>query len=389
MTPRALGIFFIVTVLSVAAAGWTWWAEARGNVAPSVIGTVMFPALSAPDVELTEITIKSPDYALDLKKKDGEWVAADHGDYPVISANAERLAGDIGALKVREQKTRDPKKYPVIKVEDAGDGAHSVLVHVSGKGGTDLADVLVGKAAQSVGADPQGATFVRRPGEAQAWLAEGPVTIPLTVADWLEPVLHIPGTEMHQVKIEENGKTVFEAAKPKGEIAYKLISVEPQSTNEDLVANDSAVKGFTQSMVSASFQDVRAASDVTFPDNGRTVVFDTTDGMDVQVRLGKAAGAAWITVHADAPSDSPAADKAKQINSKTDGFAFQLVPRKMEALQTDVAKLVQPASAAAAPANAPGGNPFNLPGVPGAAFPGLPGGPSPAPQSAPPAPPRP
>ncbi len=373
MTARSLLILFVVTAVSVAGTGWAWWAQYEGSAVPSASGGVMFPALSKAVSQVATVGIKSRSYALKLARKDAGWVAADRGDYPVLGTKAERLIADIASLTMREAKTRDPKKYVTIGVDDPGAEARSVLVRVAGKDGAVLAELLVGKPADSVGADPRGATFVRRPGEAQSWLAEGPVTVPVSLSDWLEPLLHVPGPDMRRVRIEEHGKTVFEASRKEGEARFQLVAVDPEVAHGDLVTNDAEVKNVTQAMVSATFADVRPDSEVTFADGARTIIFDTADGTEFRLRLGQADGNSWISVHVEAPDGSPAADTAKELDSKMAGWAYQLARPRMLGLHTDVAKLVQPAGASGAPGGGSDSGPSGaFPGLPPDAIPGPP-----------------
>jgi hypothetical protein len=343
-----------LTVIGIAGAGWAVWDEERSNLGQSLPRGPIFAELSAPGAKLDEIAVTAPGYKLDLVRQGDQWVAASNGNYPARADTANNLVKQIASLQLREAKTRNPLWYGRVDVEDAGAaGSNAKLVHlvVDGAGPVDL---LVGKRSSSVGNDPTGATFVRRPGDAQTWLAEGMVTIPDVFSDWFDQVIHVPGPEVQEVSIREGATVVFDAAKENGATSYTLKSVDPRYADKGKFANDSRVKGLEAGIVSVAVDDVRPADSVTFAPDARTVHFRTGDGLTVDARLGTADGKTWVAYTATAESGSSRAADAEAIRKRTQGWAFLLTQAKIDALATPLDQLLQ-AQAAVQPTPDMGG----------------------------------
>jgi hypothetical protein len=75
-----------------------------------------------------------------------------------------------------------------------------------------------------------------------------------------------------------------------------------------------------QSLVSASFEDVRKATEVTTGD--RAVTLETATSLVLQAQMGEAEGKPWVTIHADASPGTPGAELASATNGRTGGWAF-------------------------------------------------------------------
>lgn len=349
----------LVTLLGLVAAGWAVWDEEQSNLAQSPPKGPMFASLSVPGATANEIAVTAPDYRLDLVRKDGQWIAASNGNYPARAETANTLVKQVASLQLREAKTRNPLWYGRVDVEDAGAaGSNARLVHIALAGAPPI-DVLIGKRATSVGSDPTGATFVRRPGDAQAWLAEGTVTVPDVFSDWFDQVIHVPGPQVQEVSILEGTKQVFDAAKDNGATTYTLKSVDPRYADRGKFAHDSHVKGLEAGIVSVAVNDVRSADGVTFGPDARTVRFRTGDGLVVDARLGTADGKTWVTYAASAMPGSTRATDADAINKRAKGWAFLITQAKIDALTTPVDQLLQ-AEAAPAPSSDTGPTPGSV-----------------------------
>ena len=94
------------------------------------------------------------------------------------------MAG-LADLRLLEAKTDQADRHARLEVEDiTAKDAKSRQVTLAGADGKPLADLIVGK--QNYTSDLNGlrGVYVRKPGNAQAWLAQGSVELP-TAADRL------------------------------------------------------------------------------------------------------------------------------------------------------------------------------------------------------------
>lgn len=336
MTLRSVLALALVTLAAMLAALFVWMGE-RGGVASSERGTPIVPALSARDAAIGTIQLETPRYELELVREGERWIAAGQAGYPASTETVNRLLSELGTLKAWEPRTATPVLYGAIGVDAVSGDGQSRHVRLVAPDGAPLADLLVGIASRSIGANPDGGVFVRRPDEAQAWLAEGRVTIPVDIGGWFEPVLHIAGPDLQKIELREGDRPVLSAAKPEGGVAYEAVSAGSADTQVD----DAALKRLGGALVSAAFIQVRPASEVNFEANARRLVFTTSGGLRIEMQLGQADGASWVTVTASAEGGD-AAPLAEAINRRAEGRAFRFDDGKMAALETPLAELIQP-----------------------------------------------
>ncbi len=385
MTPRAFLTLAIVTVVAVIGAGWALVSEQLASNPARPSQAPVFAALADHPNDVSRVEIQNRSYKLVLEKRGNDWVAIELGDYPAKREPVQQLVASIAGLKAYEPKTDNPDWYKEIDVGDVGPGSAAVHVTTVAANGNTLADVLIGRRSRSIGANPRGGTFIREPGKAQAWLAEGTVFVPDFLQNWFDQIVHVPGPDVRSITILEGDKVVFDSTKSNVQTGeYEVLSLDPKYGGADLVANSNNIKNLSQGIVSTTFDNARALDTVTFPPDARTIRFKTADDMQLDVRLGTADGQTWVAYSASAPEGSAGADKAKAINDRTKNWAFLLPSYRVAALQREVTDLVQaPPPPPAPPAGVgPGGiNPIQTPGLPGMPggqqMPALPGMPMP------------
>ncbi len=179
------------------------------------------------------------------------------------AASVANLITGLDELRLIEPKTSNPDLYPRIGLEDPNaKGAESNLVALE-RGATSLGELIVGKKAESIGFDPLGGTFVRRPGDAQSWLAQGSPTIPSELSGWFDELPAYPSVDVARVQVSDGGKIVFDAVKD-GDV-YKPAPAAAGDTNPMTnQVNDAAVKQLAYVVSTGTFEDVAAADKVSF-----------------------------------------------------------------------------------------------------------------------------
>jgi hypothetical protein len=126
-------------------------------------------------------------------------------------------------------------------------------------------------------------------------------------------------------------------------------------------------------VVSTTFDQARAATDVAFADTDRIITFETAKQMTLSVQLHEQDGVVWAKYTATAPAGSEGEAQAAQITERTGGYAFKLPAYRLTPLQREVASLVEPKPVEGAGPQ-PGGdmNQFILQQDPAAAIPLIP-----------------
>ncbi len=127
---------------------------------------------------------------------------AERNDYPADGRKLRQLLLGLAALTYVEPKTKEARNYSRLEVEDAGaKGSQSTLVTVSGAQGKLLGEIIAGKRVTDALGGGDDGVYVRKPDDAQSWLARGTLDLPDTPG-WLDPaLLDLPGAGVKEVDI--------------------------------------------------------------------------------------------------------------------------------------------------------------------------------------------
>jgi len=360
MRARGLVVLCVLGVASVAGGWYFGTAREPAEQTSVAAGTLMFPGLTARlgDAARIEITHQGKTIALVRLGEGPEspWGLEQRGSYPVEATKLRAMLTALTELRLVEPRTTDPALYERLGLADASDAkSSSDLVRVDDKAGKPIAELLVGHRRVRTQGNVPDQVFVRRPGEAQTWLAEGSLEVDADPQLWLDrDVVNIDHARIAGVAVQRGDAALAFAAKD-----GKLVLTAPANpTTDGLAVHVTVLKGekdiwarFSASAGDAAVGDKAAGDKV----GGDKAGADTAGG-------GKAGIAS-------------AKDAAAKLNAKWSGWTFQLGSWKEAALvpDLDMLKAPPPTPAAAAPGGAPGGP---APGASGGAAPdaAVPGG---------------
>src|SRR5262249_12757769 len=177
-------------------------------------------------------------------------------DHPVAADKLRRLVAGLADLRLLEAKTRRPERYARLEGEDVGaKDARSKEGSLAGANGKPLADLIVGK--ENYPADLNGlhGIYVRKPGNAQAWLAQGSVELPTAAIDWLDrTVVDVGEDRMQHLDFEPAGALAVTVSKADKAAADYALTPLPEGKSAD----SDAVKRLTEVFTAVSLDDVRA-----------------------------------------------------------------------------------------------------------------------------------
>ncbi|HWG05869.1 MAG TPA: DUF4340 domain-containing protein, partial [Beijerinckiaceae bacterium] len=330
---------------AVAGAGVALRVGGGGETTNAGENQVLFPGLASETAQLTHLHVKTPAYELQMEQHDGNWVAADRGNYPLRAATVANVLTGLGELRKVEPKTTNPDLYARIGVEDpSAKGAGSSLVGLEQASGS-LGELIIGKRAESIGFDPLGGTFVRRPGDAQSWLAQGSPTIPSELLGWFDELPAFSSVDVSHLTVSEGGKTVFDAVKD-GDTYKPAPAATDGAAPVTTQVNDAATKRLAQVVSTGSFDDVGPADKVSFADNARKVHFELANGATVDITIGTRDGKPWVRYQPSATPTSSAAAPVKAFGDRGKTYAFALPDYQMSALALGIDQLTAPASEA-------------------------------------------
>lgn len=337
-------VLLAATIASIAGAGITIRLESSAESPPTGDNRPLFPGLAQEVADLSRLRVKTPSYELVMEQHGAAWVAADRGDYPLRAASVANFLTGLGELRLVEAKTSNPDLYARIGLEDPNaKGAGSSLVALD-RGSASLGELIIGKHAESIGFDPLGGTFVRRPREAQSWLAQGSPTIPPELSGWFDALPVFPSVDVARVEVSEGGKIVFDAVKD-GD-SYKPAPATAGENPVTTQVNDAAVKRLVHAVDSGTFEDVVAADKVNFAGNARSVHFELANGVAIDITIGDRDGRQWVRYIPTAMAESSAAAQVRDFGDRGKSYAFALPDYQLSALTIGVDELTAAASAA-------------------------------------------
>lgn len=388
MNARTLLILLGVTLAVVAATALLLNSRSEAVSAPKE-NAKLFPALDARVNDVARIEVQREGSSTTLEKSGDRWVLAEKGGYPADLEPIKKLVLGLADMSTIEAKTGDPARYAKLGVDDpAQAGSTASRVTLKDAGGATLADVILGKPQEGKGLGGSGQTYVRKPSEAQSWLAKGRVEVKEKPVDWLaKEILKVSRDRVRAVTVEHaDGEVVrVDRAKP-SETNFTLHEIpEGKELSYPTVAG-----AIANALEWLNLEDVSPASaiDATTGHLASTR-FETFDGLVVTVRTQEQDGKTWARFDAEfvAPAEVPAdpaaegaeatkdeakkapeevAKEAAELDLRLEPWVFAIpaynrssfVKRKSEMLK-DVAP---PAPASDEPGAADGDGPFVIPG---------------------------
>ncbi|MFA5119561.1 DUF4340 domain-containing protein [Zavarzinia sp.] len=357
-------------------------------------GRPMLPSLKTVLNDVSEIDVGGAEGGFTLKRQAGDhWVMPERSLYPVDFGKVQRLLIALAELKAIEPKTKHPERHHFLEVEDIAAGAKGLRLTVK-TGDTVVADLIVGKPVDVMGADRVPRFYVRMAGDPQAWEGEADLKLERDPASWLNQDLLVISPERFRAAAVTIGEQNARISRDKPEASFALDGMTDKETLKSARAGALAVAA-----TYLTLQDVRPAADAAKGKPMAKVVFETFDGIVITLDMVTIDGQGWTTIGAafdpaiaeagKAVQGPPGPDGASQfkdaeaakaeagaIAARTKGWLYRLDGTRVIDLTPTRADLVDAKPDGAAPAPAmPPGMPA-MPGMPGMPMPDIPPAPS-------------
>lgn len=324
MKPRTL---LILVVLGVAALAGGWYfgaATAPGEQANVDAGRLMFPDLAPKLQQATRIEVVHQAKPMDIDRKpDGTWGLADRDGYRVQEAKLRSMLTGLTELRLVEPRTSDPAEFGRLGVEDPdGTTSNSNLLRVLDAAGKPIVAVIVGhRRVRTQGNLPE-QVYVRRPGENQAWLAEGSLQVDADPQLWFDrDIMNIDHARIARVDAVRGDSTVT-LARQDDKLA---VTAPPEHPKLD----DYRVEDVSRALELLTFQDVQNDQKPAGEETGHAV-FTTTDGLAVTVHVYHSGKDVWARFTAAGTDASKA--EADRLQARLAGWTYQLGAWKEKAL---------------------------------------------------------
>ncbi|HXE17272.1 MAG TPA: DUF4340 domain-containing protein [Stellaceae bacterium] len=353
MRPSSLYALFAVTIVAVIAAVLVSLGGGTAATDPRVNRPVL-AGLTQRLGDVARITDIKGDVKTTLVRRDGVWRVEEKYDYPADAGKMKTTLFALAALRYAEPKTAKPSLYSRLDVEDPGKkGTDSALVTLSDSAGKLMAEMIFGKRRYDIFGGGNDGIYVRKPGEAQSWLANGSLTLPSGTLDWVNrQISMIKADTIQSAKfISPDGATVAIGRAKKGD---KLALAGGVPKGQKLKSDD-ALADLARGLDYFSLDDVMPATAVPFPDKGvAQAVYTTFDGMIVTIYMierdeltkddsGKDVTKKKYWVKLIASGTGQGAKDAAELNKRVAAWAYAVPDYKANTFKTRLADLIEPA----------------------------------------------
>ena len=256
----------------------------------------LFPDIGKEAAKVATIGVGQGSKSVTLELKDKTWVLRERDGYP---ANADKVRTLLIALQdaeLAEDKTKKPERYEVLQVEDPqSKGAASNLLTLSDASKAVLAEMIVGRVRANAFGGGRGGTYIRKPGEAQAWLVNSQIDISSDVKNWMKTrifetqvdrirkvTVEIPGEEAVVIDWDEASKQLKLRAIPAGK-QVKFVNSIP-----DMI----------DSLANIDMEDVRKSPDTPSGGNVSTVKIASEGGLVITYSVRNTPDGDWLSMAA-------------------------------------------------------------------------------------------
>ena len=296
MKPRTLALLAIATLFFAVAA-----VVVNSRTPAYTSGTggqLVFPDLAKRINDAAKLIVQTADHKFTIERKDQGWVVADKYGYPAKFDFVKQDLVGLAQLKTVEAKTAEPSLYSRLEVEDVGQkGAKGELLTLEDAKGAVLASLILGKRHYGRGSDQAIEIYVRKPAEAQSWLARGTLDRNDDIKLWLErDVVALERDRVREVTVTPADDKPFTLSKEKpGEGDFTLAAVPP----EDKTKSAYELNSVTGALGLLLLDDVLPAKDLR-PDAKllRTLEYKSFDGLVVDLALYEQDGKTWARIKA-------------------------------------------------------------------------------------------
>jgi hypothetical protein len=327
MTPRT-GIALLLAGAVVLAGGWYFGPAQTQTVAqPIRPGTLMFPDLAAHLQDAAEVDVAHQGKTLEIRRKGDVWGLADRGGYPVQAEKLRTMLTALTELRLVEPRTSDPADYNRLGVGDPNaPNSTADLLRVVDASGKPIVALIVGHRRVLTEGGVPDEVFVRRPDEAQSWLAEGSLEVDADPQQWLvRNIMNIDHVRLAHVSVQRGGTTLnFDGAK--GKLTMTAPAAHP-------ALDDFKLNELASGLESLTCEDVVPGVAPAQGEIGQSV-FTTTDGLTVTAQLYQSGKD--LLARFGIAGNTP---EAKQLNARVDNWTYKIGSWKEAALVPTMADL--------------------------------------------------
>lgn len=297
-----------------------------------------FPNLAARLATAGAIEVLRHDGTLLIKREGPDrWVLPARSNYPVRPERVRELLVGLTELRFTEPRTANPEMLERLGVDDpTKPGSTASLLRVLDAQGAPIVELVLGRRRMRMQGNVPESIYVRRPTEAQTWLAEGRLPLDGDPNLWIDRDLtNMARERVRSLRVARDGEAPLLLQRgPDGDAPLRVI--EPAETPElDEISLDEVARAFEF----LTFLDVKRAAEIpgTRIGEGR---FELTDNLSLSVVAHKEGETLWLLMAAGGD------EEAARLNARFRGWAYQVGQWKEKAFLPRLADLAKQVSEA-------------------------------------------
>lgn len=329
----------IVQRLSLVAAGawilfilFSMFSPSASDSSPRT-GHPVLKNFSAIKGEIARIRVTTSDGAYNLLRQADQWVLAETGGYPVRSDRVTTLIDGLETLSWGERRTADPARLSYLGLGDPRDGGNGVLVEVFARDGARTGEVITGRRG--------GQTYARAADETVAFRARGTLPPLHTREPWLDlDIIDIDASTVSAVRLTDRSGAATYLTRTPGSGPRSFRPAPPYQ--DDVVASALGVSTTALAITRLAPVNVKPASELAGRATSRHIT-ETFDGLEIDLRAWRQEDGFWVTLRAIEAGEG--ARRARTINERADGWAFELSQFDWQEFAPDISSLVRPPAA--------------------------------------------
>ena len=188
---------------------------------------------------------------------------------------------------------------------------------------------VVGKKRLDAFGGNKSGTYVRKPGDAQTWLASADLDVSVAVRDWVQTgVLDVPAAKIAKVTVEIPGEEPLVIARDAGDATkYALVGMPEGKKLKEGAGIDAIVRAAGN----IDLEDVRKPAAAAAPGDVSVAKIEADGGLAVTVRLRKEGADTWVALEAGG-ADGDAKKTAEDITTRTQGWEFKVPAHKAQSI---------------------------------------------------------
>ena len=332
-------IALVIATIIVAAAAIALSLSGSRSMADAGSGQAVLANFASKIGDVAIFKIVGTGGTVTLQRQSQGWTIGEKGGFPADPTRIRQVLLGFAELKLVEPKTRSVDSYPRLDVEDPGkEGGHARLVEFDDASGGKLGELIVGKRRPDrLGSGADG-LYIRRPGDAQAWLAQGSVDLPAETKDWLDKkIVSIAPSRVRAVTLTHDDGSTLVLKRDKEDAKFAVEGAPPDTKFK----SDAAIAEPAGILDGLELSDVRPLTEVQFPTDGLSrAEWVAFDGLTITAETFEKDGTNWVRLKAS--GSDKATDEAAEVTAKTASWAYAIYPYKTNAMKTKLADLVEP-----------------------------------------------